>query len=73
LRGFAACITSGWGTFKVTYRYSNTLYQIDYMHKKESGAITLKPDGAATGGNAIELIDDGVERNVEVNLFTGKT
>ena len=69
---FAPCIPSNWEAFKVSYRYGNSVYKINYIQKNESGTITLKLDEAAMEGNTIELIDDGAEHKVDVNLFAAK-
>jgi cyclic beta-1,2-glucan synthetase len=67
------CIPPDWETFKVHYRFKNTLYHITFFQKSGVGEMRIKMNGAEQTGNAIDLMDDGAVHDVEVNIFSGES
>ncbi len=72
---FAPCVPEEWETFKIHYRYWNTMYHICFTQKKlevgsEQLAVEMQVivDGVEQADKTITLADDGVEHNVEVKL-----
>jgi cellobiose phosphorylase len=66
---FAPCLPLDWKTFKVHYRYRETLYHITILqaHAPNSGmAVTV--DGIRQENEAIPLVDDHQEHSVEVKI-----
>jgi cellobiose phosphorylase len=69
---FAPCLPEDWESFKVHYRYRETLYHISVRQ------ITVQPGGGSAAGvtvdgveqpdNAISLLDDRREHSVEVRV-----
>jgi cellobiose phosphorylase len=66
---FAPCIPAEWSSFKVHYRFQNTVYHISFNQKDIPGTLIVAIDGAALEDNAVSLVDDGIEHFVEVVLF----
>ena len=70
---FAPCLpVNGWETFKVHYRYRETVYHITVRQTdgvKSGAKVTV--DGVKQPDKSIPLIDDRREHNVEVQL-TGR-
>ncbi|OFY07564.1 MAG: cyclic beta 1-2 glucan synthetase [Bacteroidetes bacterium GWE2_41_25] len=64
------CIPSDWDSYKIHYRYRETVYRITVtqLHNvsAESGMIL---DGTECHGNYIPLIDDHREHNAEVKYY----
>jgi cellobiose phosphorylase len=63
------CLPAGWNTFKLHYRYRETVYHITVLqhHAADSGA-TVTVDGVEQPDRAIPLIDDRQEHSVEVRI-----
>jgi cyclic beta-1,2-glucan synthetase len=60
------CIPKEWKSFKVHYRYKNTIYHIEVMQILDGEIMMATVDGAETKENMITLIDDGAEHNVVI-------
>jgi cyclic beta-1,2-glucan glucanotransferase len=61
------CLPAHWDGLKIHYRYRETVYHITIMQTKADEArVTI--DGAAQDGQAIALIDDHREHEVEVHI-----
>jgi len=63
---FAPCVPLEWESFKITYRYENTLYHITFLKKSEQAAMHVKLDGAVQTDATITLQDDGLRHEAEV-------
>jgi len=65
---FAPCLpVKGWETFKVHYRYRETVYHITIVQPHEgTGAMRVQVDGQDQPDQAIPLVDDRREHQVEV-------
>ncbi len=60
------CIPKEWKSFKVHYRYKNTIYHIEVMQILANEKMMVTVDGVEKEENTITLIDDGAEHNVVV-------
>ena len=68
---FVPCLPLDWKTFKVHYRYRETLYHITVLQSDaENTAMTVTVDGIQRADLAIPLVDDRHEHSVEVTLPT---
>jgi cellobiose phosphorylase len=67
---FAPCLpVKGWGTFKVRYRYRETVYHITVQQSYDApGEILVEIDGQAQKDKAIPLVDDRQEHKIEVTV-----
>ncbi|HEX9627229.1 MAG TPA: glycosyl hydrolase family 65 protein, partial [Acidiferrobacterales bacterium] len=66
----APCVPADWDSYKIHYRYRDTVYHITVKRIGEpSGQITrVRVDGAERPDTRIPLVDDRRERFVEVDL-----
>jgi cellobiose phosphorylase len=70
---FEPCIPSDWVSFKINYRYRETIYRITLTQLHESNIkLTIILDGAEQQDNFIRLVDDRQEHLAEIKLFSGK-
>jgi cyclic beta-1,2-glucan synthetase len=60
------CVPKEWKSFKVHYRYINTLYHIEVMQIPTGEKIAVSIDGVQSDGNMIKLLDDGTDHNVVI-------
>jgi cyclic beta-1,2-glucan synthetase len=60
------CIPNEWQSFKVHYRYKNTVYHIEVMQILAGEKMMVTVDGVEQEGNVITLVDDEAEHNVVV-------
>jgi cellobiose phosphorylase len=67
------CIPEEWETYKICYRYKETIYRITFTQNKGAGTMLLKLDGADINEPHLTMIDDRVEHTVEVTIFSGET
>ncbi len=65
---FAPCIPLEWKSFKVHYRYSNTMYHIEVTQQESPSQIKVSLDNVAQEDNRITLTDDGAEHHVQVSV-----
>jgi cellobiose phosphorylase len=63
----APCLPSGWGPFRLHYRYHETMYTIQFLQTQEA-SMSLILDEVAQGGDRVPLVDDGKEHTVEVRM-----
>lgn len=69
---FVPCLPLDWKTFKIHYRYRETLYHITLLQSRaEKGEITVTVDGIRRADHAIPLADDRQEHSVEVTIPAG--
>jgi len=54
-----------WESFRITYRYGNSVWRIQVHHVKDRQANEIEFDGKRSEG-PIELFDDGKEHQAEV-------
>ncbi len=69
----APCLPADWQTFKIHYRYRETVYHIAVSQSRsgEEGAsagMSVMVDGVERHDRAIPLVDDHREHVVEVNV-----
>ncbi|MDH4232355.1 MAG: cyclic beta 1-2 glucan synthetase, partial [Nitrospirota bacterium] len=70
---FAPCLPADWKSFKVHYRYRETLYHISVRHINvpqpgDGSVLSVTVDGVGQPDNAIPLLDDHREHSVEVRI-----
>ena len=66
---FAPCLPPDWETFKLRYRYRETLYHITVLQTHAAdGKTGVTVDGVAQQDEAIALIDDRLEHAVEITV-----
>ncbi|MBI5076360.1 MAG: cyclic beta 1-2 glucan synthetase [Nitrospirae bacterium] len=68
---FAPCLPADWESFKIHYRYRETVYHITVMQTHSRSAATVIVDGVEQSNladNAITLLDDRQEHAVEVRI-----
>jgi cellobiose phosphorylase len=64
---FAPCLPADWDTFKLHYRYRETLYHIVVLQAADDEAgVTV--DGVEQKDGAVSLVDDFREHAVEVRI-----
>jgi cyclic beta-1,2-glucan synthetase len=60
------CVPKEWKSFKIHYRYKNTMYHIEVMQINIGEEIIITVDGLQQPDQMITLSDDGIEHNVYV-------
>jgi cyclic beta-1,2-glucan synthetase len=67
---FAPYLPADWKSFKVHYRYRETLYHINIQqtHAQNAG-MTVTVDGINQDDKAIHLVDDRKEHTVDIELY----
>jgi cellobiose phosphorylase len=66
---FAPCLPADWETFKVHYRYRETVYHITVQQTPAgSGETSVTIDGVEQHDKAIPLVDDRQEHSVKVRI-----
>jgi len=69
---FEPCLPADWESFKVHYRYRETLYHITVQQTPaNSGETSVTIDGVEQHDKAIPLVDDRQEHSVEVRIPYG--
>ncbi|EPZ16054.1 NdvB [Thauera terpenica 58Eu] len=64
---FSPCLPADWPEIRIRYRYQSTLYHITIKHAADERAcITL--DGIELHDDAIPLVDDRVEHQLEITV-----
>jgi cellobiose phosphorylase len=66
---FAPCIPKEWDSFKVHYRYQNTVYHIAVIQKNSLNQMIVTVDGVRQEDKLITLTDDGMEHTVEITCI----
>ncbi len=62
------CVPEEWQSFKVDYRYKNTVYYIVVTQKNSTAEMIVTVDGVNQQDRTITLTDDRVEHNVQVEI-----
>ena len=66
---FAPCLPADWASFKVHYRYRETVYHITLLPTQtDTDKTHVIVDGVEQHGNAISLTDDRQEHWVEASI-----
>jgi cellobiose phosphorylase len=66
---FAPCLPANWETFKVHYRYRETVYHIIIMQGPNGNReMSVTVDGVERDDQAIPLVNDHQEHSVEVRI-----
>jgi len=66
------CIPSDWVSFKIHYRYRETIYRITVTQQHEDNTkLSIIADGAKCRDKFIRLVDDHQEHLAEVRLYRG--
>jgi cyclic beta-1,2-glucan synthetase len=65
---FAACLPADWKSFKIHYRYRETVYHISVVQTGDAGLAGVTVDGVEQPDTAISLVDDHQEHSVEVRI-----
>jgi len=60
------CIPEEWKSFKVHYRYKETVYNIEVIQKSNSDEMSITVDDVKQEDNWITLMDDAIEHNVRI-------
>ena len=74
---FAPCLPADWQSFKIHYRYRETVYHIAVSQTRALAMMERAPemsvtvDGVERHDRAIPLVDDHREHMVEVNVQSG--
>jgi cyclic beta-1,2-glucan synthetase len=67
------CLPPEWGTFKVHYRYRETIYHIAFTQTRAANVgTTITVDGVEQGAQSIPLVDDRQAHSVEVRVIQGQ-
>ena len=68
---FVPCLPLNWKTFKIHYRYRETMYHITVLQSDSgSTSMTVTIDGVQRADLAIPLVDDRHEHSVAVTVPT---
>jgi cellobiose phosphorylase len=66
---FAPCVPDAWTTFRIDYRYRETLHRITIVQVDASeGRLRVVQDGVARDDDAVQLFDDRNEHTAEVRI-----
>jgi cyclic beta-1,2-glucan synthetase len=70
---FAPCLPWEWETFKVHYRYKETVYHITALQTHAAkNEITVRIDGVEQNDAVVRLVDDRQDHLVEVRIFVAE-
>jgi cyclic beta-1,2-glucan synthetase len=58
---FIPCVPKEWQSFKVSYRYKNTMYHIQFVQSGSSEEMIVTVDGIIMEDKIISLKDDGLD------------
>jgi cellobiose phosphorylase len=65
---FNPCFPSEWPSVKIQYKYETSNYHITVYQLKANEESWWKSKAGEGKGNAIQLIDDGIEHSFEVHV-----
>ncbi|MFN2199110.1 MAG: GH36-type glycosyl hydrolase domain-containing protein, partial [Anaerolineales bacterium] len=70
---FEPCLPADWESYKVHYRYRETLYHITVVQMHSANEeITVAVDGVEQNEKAIPLVDDRRDHRVEVRMYAAR-
>ncbi len=58
---FVPCVPKEWESFKIHYRYKNTMYHIEFLQSDKAEEMLVTVDGNIMEDKMITMQDDGVE------------
>ncbi|MES2328858.1 MAG: glucoamylase family protein [Bacteroidota bacterium] len=64
---FTPAVPKEWGTFSISYRYMDTVYNLTVKHASHGQPLTVILDGEVQSTNMLVLVNDGKPHNVEMN------
>jgi len=68
------CFPADWKSFRIHYRYRETMYLIDVMQTDAAdGEASVTVDGVAQSDTVITLIDDRREHAIEVRIQAARS
>jgi cyclic beta-1,2-glucan synthetase len=68
------CLPQDWTTYRMSYRYRDTLYRIEVAQSGAEGVTgSVKVDGVEQADGVIALMDDKHEHAVEVSIKLPRT
>ena len=71
---FEPCLPADWESYKVHYRYRETLYHITVVQIHSANEeITVAVDGVEQNEKAIPLVDDHRDHRVEVRMYAARS
>ena len=70
---FAPCLPGDWESFRMHYRYRETVYHITVLQTNNGGTTNVILDGRGQPDMTILLVDDHQEHTVEVRLTALRT
>jgi len=71
---FAPCLPADWETFKLHYRYRETVYHITVLQIHAADNKTgVTVDGVEQPDEAVPLVDDRLEHAVEVRIHRAQS
>jgi cellobiose phosphorylase len=66
---FAPCVPDAWTSFRIDYRYRETLHRITVVHVDASeGRLRVVQDGVTRDDDTVQLFDDRNEHTAEVRI-----
>jgi cellobiose phosphorylase len=65
---FAPCLPLEWESFKMHYRYRETVYHITVLKSDNRSTAGVIVDGVEQPDTAFPLLDDHLEHSVEVRI-----
>jgi cellobiose phosphorylase len=65
---FEPCLPREWDSFKVHYRYRETIYHITVLQQRDNSAGSVIVDGVSQSGKTVSLVDDRQEHAVVVRI-----
>ena len=65
---FTPCFPSEWPSVKIQYKYGTSTYHITVYQLKANEESWWKNEAGKGKGNAIQLVDDGIEHRFEVHV-----
>ncbi len=69
---FIPCVPEEWESFKVHYRYKDTVYHIEVTQKNGHGEISVTVDDVEQEDRMVTLSDDGIERDVQIVIYRAR-
>jgi cyclic beta-1,2-glucan synthetase len=65
---FAPCLPGDWESFKMHYRYRETVYHIIVLQTRDGSMASVTADGVEQSDMAISLVDDQREHSAEIRI-----
>jgi len=65
---FRPCLPGSWESFDVAYRCGETTYAIKFSRSQNNDGVRVMLDGVVQPDGCVALVDDGIQREVVVEL-----